>query len=153
VEADELTYNLHIMLRMEIEVDMVTGALALEDVPDAWADKFSSYFGITPPDDARGCLQDVHWSFGGIGLFIGYALGNMLAVQYYNAALDAHPDIPSQIARGDFATLHTWLRDHVYRHGRKYTAPELTRRVTGQGIQVEDHLAYLKGKFTEVYGL
>lgn len=153
VEADELTYNLHIMLRMEIEVDMVTGALLLEDVPDAWADSFRTYFGIIPPNDAQGCLQDVHWSFGGIGLFVGYALGNMLAVQYYNAALAAHPDIPDQLARGDFTTLHAWLRDHIYRHGRKFTADELTRRATGRGIQVDDHLAYLRAKFEDVYQL
>jgi len=153
VEADELTYNLHIMLRMEIEVDLVTGALRLEDVPEAWAEKFRAYFGITPPDDARGCLQDVHWSFGGIGLFVGYALGNMLAVQYYNAALEAHPGIPDQIARGDFSTLHGWLVDNIYRHGRKFTADEITRRATGKSIQVDDHVAYLRTKFTDVYRL
>lgn len=153
VEADELTYNLHIMIRMEIEMDMVTGALPLKDVPDAWAAKFQSYFGITPPDAARGPLQDIHWSMGGIGSFIGYALGNMLAVQYYNAALRAHPNIPDQIARGDFETLHTWLRDNIYTHGRKYTADELTRRVTGEGIQSRDHIAYLQAKFTDVYRL
>jgi carboxypeptidase Taq len=153
VEADELTYNLHIMLRMEVEVDLVTGVLSLEDVPDAWNEKFRSYFGITPPNDADGCLQDVHWSFGGIGLFVGYALGNMLAVQYYNAALEDVPDIPEQVSRGEFEPLHTWLVDKIYRHGRKFTADELTRRVTGQGIQVEDHLAYLRAKFTDVYGL
>ena len=153
VEADELTYNLHIMLRMEIEVEMVTGNLALKDVPEAWAEKFRSYFAITPPNDAQGCLQDVHWSFGGIGLFIGYALGNMLAVQYYNAALRDHPDIPEQIRRGEFGTLHEWLRQNIYRHGRKFTADELTRRVTGEGIQVDDHMAYLRTKFSDVYGL
>jgi carboxypeptidase Taq len=153
VEADELTYNLHIMLRMEIEVEMVTGALALKDVPDAWTDRFQAYFGITPPNDAQGCLQDVHWSFGGIGLFVGYALGNMLAVQYYNEALKDHPDLPERIGRGDFETLHAWLRDKIYRHGRKFTADELTRRVTGEGIQVDDHVAYLRAKFSDVYGL
>jgi carboxypeptidase Taq len=151
VEADELTYNLHIMLRMEIEVDMVTGALALEDVPDAWADKFETFFGITPPDDAQGCLQDVHWSFGGIGMFVAYALGNMLASQYYGAALEAHPDIPERISQGDFTTLHTWLLDNIYRHGRKFTADELTRRVTGHGIRVDEHVDYLRAKFTELY--
>jgi carboxypeptidase Taq len=153
VEADELTYNLHIMLRMEIELDMVTGALKLKDVPDAWAQKFQAYFGITPPDDAQGCLQDVHWSFGGIGLFVGYALGNMLAVQYYNGALADHPDIPEQVARGDFATLHGWLVEKIYRHGRKFTADELTRRATGRGIRVDDHIAYLRAKFSDVYDL
>jgi len=153
VEADELTYNLHIMLRMEIEVDLVSGALSLEDVPEAWNDKFQSYFGITPPNVAVGCLQDVHWSIGGIGLFVGYALGNMLSVQYYNAALADHPDIPEQIARGQFETLHAWLVDKIYRHGRKFTADELTRRVTGQGIQVDDHVAYLRRKVMDVYRL
>ncbi len=95
----------------------------------------------------------MHWSFGGIGLFVGYALGNMLAVQYYNAALAAHPEIPEQIRVGQFETLHGWLRENIYRHGRKFTAHELTQRVTGRGIRVEDHLAYLKTKFTDVYGL
>lgn len=153
VEADELTYNLHIMIRMEIEMDMVTGTLAVRDVPQAWAAKFQEYFGITPPDDARGALQDVHWSFGGIGSFVGYALGNLLAAQYFNAALKAHPAIPDQIARGDFATLHTWLRENIYQHGRKYTADELTRRVTGESIQTRDHVAYLSAKFASVYDL
>lgn len=153
VEADELTYNLHIMIRMEIELDMVTGALPLKAVPEAWAAKFHDYFGITPPDDARGALQDIHWSMGGIGAFIGYALGNILAAQYYNAALQAHPHIPDQIAHGDFSTLHTWLRDHIYQHAGKFTADELTRRVTGEGIQTRDHIAYLQAKYTEIYSL
>ena len=95
----------------------------------------------------------MHWSFGGIGLFVGYALGNMLAVQYYNEALKDHPDLPQRIARGDFETLHAWLRDKIYRHGRKFTADELTRRVTGHGIRVDDHVAYLRGKFSDVYDL
>lgn len=153
VEADELTYNLHIMLRMEIELDMVTGDLALKDVPEAWAAKFQEYFGITPPDDAQGALQDLHWSFLGFGSFIPYALGNMLAVQYYNAALKAHPDIPNQIARGEFGTLHDWLRTNIYQHGRKFTADELTRRITGESIQASDHMAYLQAKCADVYDL
>ncbi|HLV33975.1 MAG TPA: carboxypeptidase M32 [Spirillospora sp.] len=153
VEADELTYNLHIMIRMEIEIDMVTGALPLKAVPEAWAAKFQEYFGIIPPDNARGALQDIHWSMGGIGAFVGYALGNMLAAQYYNAALRAHPDIPDQIARGDFSTLHNWLRDNIYRHGRKFTASELTRRVTGEDLQARDHVAYLQAKYRDVYDL
>lgn len=153
VEADELTYNLHIMLRMEIELDIVTGNLALKDVPDAWAAKFDSYFGITPPDDAQGALQDIHWSYFGFGSFNPYALGNMLAVQYYNTALEAHPEIPDQIARGEFGTLHDWLRTNIYQHGRKFTAPELTRRVTGKDIQASDHLAYLQAKFSDIYNL
>ena len=153
VEADELTYNLHIMLRMEIEMDMVTGDLSLDEVPEAWAEKFQSCFGIVPPNDVQGCLQDVHWSFGAIGLFVTYALGNMLAAQYYNAALAEHPEIPDQMKRGDFTILHDWLRDRIYRHGHKFTADELTRRVTGQDICVDDHVAYLKAKFADVYQL
>lgn len=153
VEADELTYNLHIMLRFEIELALVEGKLAVEDVPAAWNDTFKAYFGITPPDHATGALQDIHWSMGGIGAFVGYALGNLLSVSYYNRALEDHPDIPERIARGDFTTLHNWLIEHVYQHGRKYTADELTRRITGEPMQADDYVAYLRDKFSDVYDL
>ncbi len=153
VEADELTYNLHIMLRFEIEQALVDGSLTLDDAPDAWRAKFNEFFGITPPDDRVGILQDVHWSVGGMGAFVGYALGNLLSVQYYNQALKAHPNIPDQIARGEFSTLHGWLTENIYQHGRKFTADELTRRVCGEGIQSRDYVAYLRRKFTALYGL
>ncbi|GAB4508757.1 MAG: carboxypeptidase M32 [Anaerolineae bacterium] len=153
VEADELTYNLHIMLRFEVELAIVEGQVRLEDAPELWNAKFQEFFGITPPDHRVGILQDIHWSMGGMGAFVGYALGNLLSVQYYNQALKAHPNIPDQIARGEFGTLHGWLVENIYQHGRKFTADELTQRVTGEGIQSNDFVAYLQTKFTDVYGL
>lgn len=153
VEADELTYNLHIMLRFEVELDLVTGKVKVEDAPELWADKFDEYFGMRPKDHIEGILQDIHYALGGIGAYVGYALGNLLSVQYYNKALAAHPDIPNQVALGNFETLHTWLTENIYTHGRKYSADELTRRVTGESIQSRDFVAYLQKKFTDVYAL
>lgn len=153
VEADELTYNLHIMLRFELEVAMVEGQVTVEDAPEAWRAKFKEFFGIVPPTDREGILQDVHWSVGGMGAFTGYALGNLLSVQYYNAALKAHPNIPDEIAQGKFDTLLGWLTENIYQHGRKYTADELTRRITGEGIQSRDYVNYLRQKFSDVYAL
>ncbi len=152
VEADELTYNLHIMLRFEIERAWVEGQLSVKDLPAAWNDTFRQYFGITPQDDAHGVLQDVHWSVGGIGAFVGYALGNLLASQYYAVALRDGIGTPEQIQRGEFAPLLGWLTDNIYAHGRKYTADELTRRVTGEGINPAAYMAYLREKFGALYG-
>ncbi len=153
VEADELTYNLHIMLRFEVELAIVEGKVSLHDAPELWNDTFEQYFGIRPTSDAQGILQDVHWSMGGMGAFVGYALGNLLSVQYYNQALKAHPTIPDEIARGQFDTLRGWLTENIYQHGRKYNADELTRRITGEGIQSRDYVAYLERKFSDVYDL
>jgi carboxypeptidase Taq len=153
VEADEATYNLHIILRFEIEKDLLTGALAVKDLPRAWNERFETYLGVVPPNDALGCLQDVHWSAGLMGYFPTYALGNLLSVQYYDAAVTAHPDIPAQIARGEFGTLRQWLGQNIHQHGRKFTAEELTRRITGGSIDPAPYVRYLEAKFTDVYGL
>ncbi|NJR12729.1 carboxypeptidase M32 [bacterium] len=153
VEADEATYNLHIILRFEIEQDLVSGKLAIKDVRDAWNSRFEQFFGMTPPDDAQGVLQDVHWSAGLVGYFPTYALGNLLSVQYYNQALKAHPNIPNEIANGQFATLLSWLNTNIHQHGRKYTTEELTQRVTGETIQSDAYMAYLKEKYGGVYQL
>lgn len=153
VEADEVTYNLHIILRFEIEMDLITGALAVKDAPDAWNAKFEEFFAMTPPDNAKGVLQDVHWSAGIQGYFPTYALGNLLSVQYYNQAVQAHPEIPNDIANGKFDTLLTWLNQNIHQYGRKYTSDELTRKVTGESIQSRDYLAYLKTKYGEIYEL
>lgn len=153
VEADELTYNLHIMLRFEVELALVDGTVRLEDAPELWNSTFHDYFGITPPSDAQGILQDVHWSMGGMGAFVGYALGNLLSVQYFNAALRAQPGIPDEIANGQFDTLRGWLTENIYQHGRKYNADELTHRITGEGIQSRDYVAYLQDKFGKIYDL
>jgi carboxypeptidase Taq len=153
VEADEATYNLHIILRFEIEKDLLTGKLAVKDLPKEWNARFEQYFGMTPPDDAMGVLQDIHWSAGLIGYFPTYALGNLLSVQYYNQALKDHPSIPTEVENGKFDTLLTWLQTNIHQHGRKFTADELTKRITGGSISATPYMTYLQTKFGEVYGL
>jgi carboxypeptidase Taq len=153
IEADEATYNLHIILRFELEQAIINGDVKVEDLPDIWNAKFEQFFGITPPNDALGVLQDVHWSAGLFGYFATYALGNMLSVQYYNQALQAHPTIPDEIANGQFDTLLTWLNQNIHQHGRKFTGVELTERVTGSAIQSDDYMRYLTDKYSAIYGL
>jgi len=153
-DADEVTYNLHVMLRFGLELDLLEGKLAVRDLPEAWRARFEADLGIVPPDDRDGVLQDVHWYAGVIGgAFQGYTLGNILSAQFYDVALKAHPEIPAQIAQGQFDTLHGWLRENIYRHGSKYTAPELIERVTGGPLQVGPYIAYLKAKYGELYTL
>lgn len=153
VEADEATYNLHIILRFELETAILEGKLKVKDLPEAWNAKFTEFFGITPPNDALGVLQDVHWSAGLMGYFPTYALGNLLSVQYFNQALAAHPNLEDEFAQGKFDNLLSWLNENIHTHGRKYTSDELTRRVTGESIQSRDYIAYLQKKFGDVYGL
>lgn len=153
-DADEVTYNLHVMLRFEFELALLEGSLAVKDLPEAWRARFQTDIGITPPDDRDGCMQDVHWYSGAIGgAFQGYTLGNIIGAQVYAAALAAHPDIPDQIRQGKFDTLHRWLIENIYRHGRKFTAPELIQRVTGADITIEPYIQYLHSKYRELYKL
>jgi carboxypeptidase Taq len=153
-DADEVTYNLHVMLRFGLELDLLEGKLAVRDLPEAWRERFEADLGIVPPDDRDGVLQDVHWYDGIIGgAFQGYTLGNILSAQFYQAALQAHPEIPSQIACGEFGTLHGWLKDNIYVHGSKYTAPELIERVTGGPLCVDPYITYLREKYGELYAL
>jgi carboxypeptidase Taq len=154
VEADEVTYNLHIMLRFELEQALLEGSLAVPDLRDAWNAKMEAYLGITPPDDGKhGVLQDVHWSSGLLGYFPTYSLGNFLSVQYWDQALQDNPSIPDDIANGNFESLRAWLQENILQHGRKYFPAELTQRVCGEPMQVRSFLRYLKAKYTEVYGL
>ncbi len=153
VEADEATYNLHIMLRFELEADMVAGALKLEDLPEAWNAKFKDYVGIVPPTDTLGVLQDIHWSSGLIGYFPTYSMGNLLSVPLFNKAVEAHPAIPREIARGEFGTLLGWLRENVHKYGRKYEPKELVRRATGRELESKSYVRYLKAKYSDIYGL
>jgi carboxypeptidase Taq len=153
-DADEVTYNLHVMLRFEFELQLLEGSLAIRDLPEAWKERFESDIGIRVPDDKDGVLQDVHWYAGTIGgAFQGYTLGNILGALFYSMALKAHPEIPSQIQQGKFETLHSWLVDNIYQHGRKYTAPELIQRVTGGPIRIEPYIDYLRGKYGELFVL
>jgi len=153
VEADEATYNLHIMLRFELESAMIAGKVKVADLPEEWNERFEAFFGITPPSDKMGVLQDIHWSMGLIGYFPTYALGNLLSAQYYNKAIQDHPSIPSDIANGKFDTLLSWLQTNIHQHGRKFNADELTRRITGESIQSRDYIAYLQRKYSEIYGI
>jgi carboxypeptidase Taq len=154
VEADEVTYNLHIMLRFEMENALLEGKLAVKDAPDAWNAKMEAYLGITPPDDGKeGVLQDVHWSSGLVGYFPTYSLGNFLSVQFWDKALEAVPSIPDAIAQGNFAPLLEWMQHNIYRHGRKFWPAELTERVTGEKIQTHSFMRYLKAKYTPIYDL
>jgi carboxypeptidase Taq len=153
VEADEVTYNLHILLRFEMEVDLLSGALSVADAPAAWNSKMEQYFGLIPPDDASGILQDVHWSAGLIGYFPTYTLGNLLSVQLYaKADEDLGGQLASQIARGDFAPLLGWLRENVHQWGRKYLPKDLMHRAAGGPLDPAPYLRYLQAKFGEIYG-
>ena len=153
-DADEVTYNLHVMLRFDFEMDMLEGRLAIKDLPEAWRARIREDFGIVVPDDRDGAMQDVHW-FGGLigGAFQGYTLGNVLSAQFFAAARRAHPDIPQRIAAGDFGSLHGWLRENVYRHGAKFTAAELVERATGGPMSIEPYLSYLWDKYQPLYAL
>ena len=153
VEADEVTYNLHIMLRFEIENLMLEGQVKVADLPELWNAKMQEYLGILPPDDALGVLQDVHWSIGYIGYFPTYSLGNLLAAQFYNQAVSEQPSIPAQIEQGDFAPLFDWMRAKIHQPGAKYTPAELVERVTEGPIRTEPFLEYIGAKYSELYGL
>ncbi|NOT33237.1 MAG: carboxypeptidase M32 [Candidatus Eisenbacteria bacterium] len=153
-EADEVTYNLHVMIRFDLELDLLEGRLAIKDLPEAWHARYQQDLGVRAPDDRDGILQDVHWYAGLIGgAFQGYTLGNIMGGQFYAAALKALPTIPDDIARGEFANLHGWMRDHIYQHGSKFTADELLMRVTGGPLSVEPYMTYLWGKYAPLYGL
>ena len=153
-DADEVTYNLHVMLRFDFELQLLEGSLSIRDLPEAWHERFEQDFGIVPPSNADGVMQDVHWYGGAIGgAFQGYTLGNILSAQFYASALQAHPEIPVQMRQGQFATLRGWLTENVYRHGRKFTAPELVQRATGQPLTIAPYVQYLKTKYGELYHL
>jgi carboxypeptidase Taq len=153
VEADEATYGLHIVLRFEIEQELIDGRLAVKDLPEAWNARFKDYLGLDIPDDANGVLQDVHWSSGSIGYFPTYALGNLVAGQLWERAHGDVPDLDERIAAGELAPLREWLREHVHRHGAKFTTQELLQRVVGGPIEVAPFVDYLKGKLSDVYGV
>ncbi len=153
VEADEATYNLHIMLRLELEIAMLEGALAVKDLPEAWNQRMRDYLGITPPNDSLGVLQDVHWSGGMMGYFPTYALGNLVSVQIWEKIQQDIPDLEEQMMRGEFAALLGWLREHVHQYGAMFEPQELIQKVTGSKIDPQPYLRYLQGKFGELYGL
>lgn len=151
-DADEVTYNLHIMIRFELELEMLEGRLSVRDLPEAWNDRYRSDLGIVPQNDGEGVMQDVHWYCGTIGgMFQGYTLGNLISAQLYEAAIATHPQIESELARGQFQTLHHWFRENIYQHGMKYTATELVERVTGCSLSIDPFVTYIRKKFGELY--
>lgn len=151
VDADEATYNLHILLRFELEQALIRGDLAPGDVPGAWNERMQRYLGITPPDDAQGCLQDIHWSSGGIGYFPTYTLGNMYAAQFFAQARADLGDVEGQLRRGELGPLRIWLLEKVHRQGKRYRAGELVRAVTGRALSSEPLLEHLRTKYAEYY--
>ncbi len=152
VEADELTYNLHIMVRFEIELDLIEGRIQVEDLPAIWNEKMHDYLGITPDSDSNGVLQDVHWSFGAFGYFPTYTLGNLYASMFYNQAKQELPELEQGIAQGNLLPLKDWLNQKVHRWGRQFTPDDLVHQVTGQAPSPEPFLHYLEDKFSRLFG-
>ena len=153
-DADEVTYNLHVIIRFDLELALLEGRLRVADLPEAWNARYRSDLGVAPPDDRNGVLQDMHWYQGTVGgAFQCYAIGNILSAQFFGKALDAHPEIIAEMERGEFAALREWLSENVYQYGRKYTLDELIERVTGGPLSVEPYLRYLREKFGELYAL
>jgi carboxypeptidase Taq len=153
VEADEVTYNLHILLRFELETELMEGKLKVADVPEAWNERVKEYLGIDVPNDTEGALQDIHWSFMQLAGFPGYTLGNLIGAQLMEKIRVAIPDLDKQVERGEFSSLLGWLRENVYQHGRKFTPNELLERVTGNSLTAEPWIAYVRKKFGALYSL
>lgn len=152
--ADEVTYCLHVIMRFDFECQLLEGTLAVKDLPEAWRARATSDLGVTPATDKDGCMQDVHWFDGYVGgAFQSYALGNLMSAQFFDAALRAHPEIPSEIEAGRFDTLRTWLARNIYTHGRARTADELVRSATGSALSAAPYLRYLRTKYGALYSL
>lgn len=151
VEADEATYNIHVFIRYQLERAMLRGDLAVKDLPGEWNALYKEYLNIDVPDDRRGCLQDVHWSHGLVGYFPTYSLGNLYASQLWESVQQAIPDLSARIARGEFAELLAWLREHIHQHGRRYTAGELCKQATGEELSPEPLIRHLRVRLEPVY--
>ena len=153
VEADEVTYNMHVLLRFELENELLEGKLKVKDVPEAWNSRFKSYLGLDVPNDREGALQDIHWSFVSFGIFPGYTIGNLVSAQLMEKVRADIPDLDAQVENGHFAPLLSWLRKNVHRHGRKFTPNELLERATGKPLTAGPWIAYVRKKFGALYGL
>ena len=153
VEADECTYNLHVILRFEIELALIEGDLQVSDIPELWNTKIKRYLGLDVPNDALGCLQDIHWSHGAFGYFPTYALGNLYAAQMFEKILEDIPDLWGQVEQGEFDPLLSWLRAKVHRIGRRRLASQMIEDITGSPLSHEPYLRYLETKYGEIYSL
>jgi carboxypeptidase Taq len=152
VEADEVTYNLHVMLRFELERALISGDLPVRDLPSAWNEKVEAYLGVRPESDAEGVLQDIHWSMGAFGYFPTYSLGTLMSAQIYDTARKELQDLTGDIERGKFGPLLGWLQDNIYRFGKTYPAQDLLEKVTGSKLDSSHWLAYIREKFGGIYG-
>lgn len=153
VEADEATYNLHIMLRLEIEIGLMEGSVEVKDLPEIWNSRVQEYLGVKPTNNSSGVLQDVHWSNGYFGYFPTYALGNVVAAQFWQKINQDIPDLQNQIESGQFAELLGWVRTHIHQHGKKFEPQELVQRITGSKIDSQPYIDYLQEKYSQVYQL
>ncbi len=153
VEADEVTYGLHIMLRFELEHDLINERVRVADLPREWNDRMEAYLGVRPTTDREGVLQDIHWSQGAFGYFPDYLLGSILAAQLWARMQEEIPEVEAQIGRGEFGPILHWLSEKVMRHGRKFTLPELAQRATGGPLSSGPYVAYLRGRYGEIYGV
>jgi carboxypeptidase Taq len=147
VEADEATYNLHVILRFELEQELLADTIDLEELPGIWNERMKDYLGVEPPDDALGVLQDMHWAVGAIGYFSTYALGNVISGQLWEKVTAEIPDLHDQFEQGEFGALAGWLQENLWRHGRKFLPRELVERITGGGLDPDPYLRYLRGKY------
>jgi carboxypeptidase Taq len=152
VEADEVTYNLHTLLRFELELALLEGRVKVQELPELWNQKMKEYLGYEPQNDAEGVLQDVHWSDGLFGYFPSYTIGNILSVQFFNKAREDIPNLYEQFAQGEYAALREWLRTHIHVHGGKYYPEELMRLVVGEPMNSQPLLTYLREKYSQIYG-
>ncbi len=153
-DADEVTYNLHVMIRFDLECELLEGKLSVEDLPEAWHARYQSDLGVRALDDRDGVLQDVHWFAGGLGgSFQGYTIGNILSAQFFEAALKAKPGIKKDIAKGEFQALHGWLKTNIYQHGRKFGVDALVARATGKPLSIEPYMSYLTTKYKALYAI
>lgn len=152
VEADEVTYHMHIVVRYEIEQGLLRGEIGVDEVPGLWNEKMEAYLGLTPESDSVGCLQDIHWSGGSFGYFPTYSLGSVLAAQLDATARQDLNEFEAHVTAGEFGPILGWLREHIHRHGARYTTPELIQRATGQGLQAQYFLEYVDAKVKALYG-
>ena len=153
VEADEATYNMHIMIRFELERLLMNGDLAVADLPEAWNQRYKEYLGIEVPTDANGCMQDIHWSMAAIGYFPTYTLGNLYSAQFFEKAMEEIPDMYEQFGSGEFGALKSWLNENIHSHGKRYRAAELCEVVTGKELSSDPLMRHLEHKLRPLYGL
>lgn len=151
VGADEVTYSLHIILRYEMEKELIAGTLKVQEIPEIWNSKMKEYLGITPKTDSEGCLQDIHWSMGGFGYFPTYTLGNLYASHFFKTLKKDHPDWEERVSKGEFLFIKKWLNEKIHKYGRTYTAAELVKKVSHESLSLDVYMDYLSQKFTAIY--